>query len=186
MIANGDVVVATGAIANGVVLKVREAVACAGKVMVWLALFTVNVMLCITEPCELVAVKVIGNVPAVVGVPVSVPTPEFIADVKTTPVGNVPACVIFGVGPPDVVMLNVGIAVATVIAGTMLLDVNAGGAMFTGVTMTVADAALLPWALVATTEHEYVFPLVSPLIVNGEAAPIWEAVAGIAPVQVAV
>lgn len=171
MIASGDVVVATGAMANGVALKGREAVVCAGNVIVWLAFATVIFRTCITDPCELVAVNVTVYDPAVVGVPVSVAVPEPIVEANVTP-GTEPDAVIVGVGPPLVVTLNVAIAVATVNVGTMLLDVNAGEAMLTGVTFTVADAALLPAALVATTEHTYSVPLVRPETVLGEPAPV--------------
>ena len=48
--------------------------------------------------------------------------------------------------------------------------VNAG--LEDGVTLTVPDAALVPDAFVAFTEHEYVVPLVSPVTLIGLAAPL--------------
>jgi hypothetical protein len=57
------------------------------------AWFTVSVKLCVAwVPTPLFAWKVIGKVPVWVGVPDNVP-PE-----NVTPVGNVPASVIVGVG----------------------------------------------------------------------------------------
>jgi hypothetical protein len=155
-------------------------------VIVWFALLTVSVIICVAEPDAFIAVSVIGKVPAVVGVPVSVAVPVAIPPVNVTPVGSAPVCVIVGLGPPEAVMLNVAIAVPTVSAGTIFDEVKAGGAMLTGVTMTVVDAALLPCAFVAMTEQVYVFPLVKPVIVRGEAVPVCDAEAGIDPVQVAV
>ena len=90
----------------------------------------------------MVAVRVMLNGPAVEGVPVSVPTPVPTVDANTTPVGRTPACVMVGVGPPEVVMLNVAIATPTVSVGTAAPDVNNGGAMLTGVTLTGAAEVL--------------------------------------------
>ena len=41
-----------------------------------------------------------------------------------------------------------------------------------GVTLTLADGALVPMALVAVTEHANVVPLISPVTISGEAAPV--------------
>ena len=41
-----------------------------------------------------------------------------------------------------------------------------------GVTLTVPDAALVPMAFVAFTEHEYVVPLASPVTLIGLAAAL--------------
>ena len=64
VIANGEVVVANGAIANGVALNAREAVACAGKVMVWLAFATVMFRTEVAVPDAFIAVRVAVNDPA--------------------------------------------------------------------------------------------------------------------------
>jgi len=53
-------------------------------------------------PAELVAVKEIGNVPAVVGVPLSTP----LAAVNVTPPGKVPLSVSVGVGVPVAVIVK--------------------------------------------------------------------------------
>src|SRR5258708_39955664 len=71
------------------------------------AWFTVSVKFCVafglTPFC---AVKVIGNVPGAVGVPLSVPVPLPLSR-NVTPAGKVPLSVMIGVGIPVVVTLNV-------------------------------------------------------------------------------
>ena len=113
-------------------------------------------------PVALVAVKVIENVPACVGVPDSVPVPEPAVDAKVTPVGRTPVWVIVGVGPPVVVMVKVP-AVATVKLAELAL-VTIGGAIFTGVKVVVADAGLVPVTLVAVTEQVYGVLTVRPVM----------------------
>jgi hypothetical protein len=54
-----------------------------------------------------------------------------------------------------------------------------------GVTETVADAALVPTALVAVTEHEYTTPLVNCVTTIGLAVPLAVRVVPL-PVQLAV
>ena len=101
----------------------------------------------------MVAVIVIGKLPACVGVPAILPIPvPAPPEVNNTPVGNAPACVIVGVGPPVDVILNVPATPTVNVALLALL--TTGGAIFTGVNVVVADATLLNAApLVAITEH---------------------------------
>ena len=101
----------------------------------------------------MVAVIVIGKLPAWVGVPAIVPVPTPAPpEVKVTPVGNTPACEMVGVGPPVDVILNVPATPTVNVALLALL--TSGGAMFTGVNVVVADATLLNAApLVAITEQ---------------------------------
>ena len=110
----------------------------------------------------MVAVNVIGNVPACVGVPASVPVPEPAVDAKLTPVGKAPVCVIVGVGPPVVVMVNVP-AAATVKLAELAL-VMTGGAIFTGVKVVPAEGTLVPVTLVAVTVQVYGVPTVRPVM----------------------
>lgn len=127
------------------------------KVIVCDPCATVNVRLCVAAGAvALLAVRVMLNVPACVGVPVRVAVPEPVPpDVNVTPAGKAPPVTLMvGVGPPDAAMLNVAMATPTVSPGTVVPDVKDGGAMLTGVTITVAEAALVSIAvLVAVTEH---------------------------------
>jgi len=88
------------------------------------AVFTVSVKLWFAgEPTPFVAVKVMGNVPALPGVPLSFAVP-FPLSVKVTPFGSAPDSLRLDVGKPVVVTVNVPAAptenvvvVALVIAG---------------------------------------------------------------------
>ena len=68
----------------------------------------------------------------------------------------------------------VKLIVAKPLPGVALTPVGASGTVAgaTGVTLTLADGALGPTALVAVTEHEYVVPLVNPVTVSGDDAPL--------------
>lgn len=124
------------------------------KVMVWLALLTVMTKVWVATGAVPVAVTSKLNVPAALGVPVTVAVPEFAPpEVKVRPAGAAPA-VIVGNGTPVAAMLNVAIATPKVSGPTAVPLVNAGGTgVGAGVTLAVPEAAPLPIALVATTEQ---------------------------------
>jgi hypothetical protein len=91
---------------------------------------------------------VIGNVPAAVGVPESVP-PEL----RVTPAGRLPAVTAkVGAGKPVAVTVKVP-GVLNVKVVLLALVITGGVGAGDGVTFTAADAALEPVALVATTEQ---------------------------------
>jgi hypothetical protein len=71
--------------------------------------------------------------------------------------------------PP--VPFEVKATVAALLARVTELTLGAGGAVVATKDVDDVDAALLPVALVATTEHVYVLPFVSELTVSGEVAP---------------
>lgn len=151
--------------------------AMAPKVIVWFALLTVNVndWLAAGE-VVLVAANVRINVPACVGVPVSVAVPELAPpDVNVTPVGSAPPVwVMVGVGTPEALILNVEPAVPTVklplpVVGfdAALVKAGATGAS-DGVNALVTPAALInPLAFVAVTEQVCDVPLTRPVITRG-------------------
>ena len=64
--------------------------------------------------------------------------------------------------------------VAWPLPGVAAMPVGAPGTVAgaAGVTLTLADGALVPIALVAVTEHEYVVPLVRPVTTSGDAGPL--------------
>lgn len=133
----------------------------------------VSVNACVAAGGVPVAVIVIGNTPAVDGVPASTP-----ADVNVIPAGR---AVDVKVGEFVAVTVYVpATPTVKVVAATL---VNAGGPG-AGVTLTVADAGPVPAALRATTEHTYEFPFTSPVTVSGEVAPVTVPVG--VPVHVAV
>src|ERR1035441_2486840 len=66
---------------------------------------TFRVKFCVFVVTTLVAVKTIGNVPATLGVPESVPVP-FPLSTNVTPAGNPPAFAMLGVGKPVVVTVK--------------------------------------------------------------------------------
>lgn len=68
-------------------------------------LLVVRVKFWFAVPAEFVALKAIGNVPALVGVPPRTPPPEVLA-VNVTPPGRAPLSVTVGVGVPVVVTLK--------------------------------------------------------------------------------
>lgn len=151
MIASPDVVVATGAMANGVALNGRLAVVCAGKVIVCGAAAMVSVNVCMTVPLVFVADKVTGKVPACVGVPEIVAAPGAPA-IKVTPAGSVPTNDSVGAGPPVAVTLK--LKATLTVPEAEFPEVMTGMALKTGITMTLADAALVSIALlVAVTEQ---------------------------------
>ena len=142
--ANNGVVVAVKA--SGEVLNAFAVIA--AKLIARFALFTVKVKLCVAAGVAPVATMLKGNTPAAVGVPASTP-----AAVSVTPPGMVLAVAKVGTGKPVAVTLNVP-ATANVNV-TLAALVNAGGTgVGDGVTATTAEAALLPTAFLATTEHE--------------------------------
>lgn len=105
------------------------------NVIVWLACPpTVNVKDCITEPAALVAVNVMGNVPAVVGVPVNAPP------VNVTPEGRAPDSVIVGVGLP--VAEGVNVLLAPVVKVTLAGLVNTGALLRLRVKVAVIGASV--------------------------------------------
>jgi hypothetical protein len=120
---------------------------------------------CVAVPPEFVAVTTPVNVPVAFGVPVRAPVVPF----NVRPVGNAPEVRLnVGAGEPLALYVNE--------YGTLKLPF--GGGAFTkagpaaGVTLTVAEAALVPMAFVAFTEHEYVVPLVRPVTLIGLAAAL--------------
>jgi hypothetical protein len=89
---------------------------------------------CVALPTLLVAMNVIGKLPAAVGVPLSTPAPVAAANV--TPAGNAPVSVTVGVGIPVVVAVK---ELATPTVKLVLLPlVNAGGTLPPVVTVRVA------------------------------------------------
>src|ERR1035438_7917796 len=66
---------------------------------------TVRVKFCGVVVTTLVAVKTIGNVPATLGVPASVPVPLWLSTI-VTPAGNPPASAMLGLGKPVVVTVK--------------------------------------------------------------------------------
>jgi hypothetical protein len=92
----------------------------------------------VAVPAELVAVKVIGNVPAVEGVPLSTP----VAAVNVTPPAKVPASVMLGVGVPVAVTVNEPTTPTVKVAPLAL--VNAGGMFTPVVPVPLSDVVCVP------------------------------------------
>ena len=120
--------------------------------------------LCVALPPAFVAVITPENVPIALGVPLMRPA---LLNVRL-------------VGSAPLVTLNVGagepFAVTVKLYGTWN-EPFGGGALENvgddaGVTLTVPEAAPVPTALVAVTEHVYVVPFVRPVTVIGDAAPL--------------
>jgi hypothetical protein len=118
---------------------------------------------CVEDPITFVAVTLPLKVPAVVGVPLTAPPLA-----NDSPGGN----------PPEVTLkTGTGEPVAAYVCEYAELTVPAPGGLLViagatpGVTLTVPEAALVPLALVAVTEHAYVVPFESPPTVTGEPAP---------------
>ena len=78
------------------------------------------------------------------------------------------------IGEPPSEAGAVKLIVACALPGVAVTPVGAPGTVAgaTGVTVTLVDAALVPTALVAVTEHVYVVPLARLVTVIGELEPL--------------
>ena len=86
---------------------------------------TVRVKLCIAgEPTPFAAVNMMGNVPSIVGVPLSVPVPLGFAT-NITPEGRVPLSLMTGVGKPELVTVKEAEASRTKVALFVLVMAGA-------------------------------------------------------------
>ena len=115
-------------------------------------------------PPAFVAVMTPAKVPTALGVPLIAPP---LASVR--PVGSAPEVTLkVGAGEPLAVTVKLYATLKVPPGGAALVKLGA----LAGVTLTVPDAALEPTAFVAFTEHVYVVPLVRPVTVTGETAPV--------------
>ena len=136
--ANADVEVAVRAIGEAL----NGCPAIAPNVMVWLPLLTVSVNAWVAGGGVPEAVIVMGNTPAVVGVPESTPAADNVRGAGTPVAENVGEFVAVTVYVPATPTVKV-------VEATL---VNAGGPG-AGVTVTVAEAGLEPTAFLAVTEQ---------------------------------
>jgi hypothetical protein len=120
--------------------------------------------LCVALPPAFVAVMTPEKVPTALGVPVIAPP---LASVR--PVGSAPEVTLkVGAGEPLAVTVKLYATPNAPPGGAALVKLGE----VAGVTLTVAEAAPVPIAFVAVTEHVYVVPFARPVTVIGDAAPV--------------